>query len=122
MGFFGYHLMLDCKGANENIAEYDSIYGFVKELVDEIKMEAHGEPIIEWLLPGDPKEGFSLLQLITTSSITGHFMSECEREERTFYIDVFSCKEFNPEDAIKVVKKYFDPTKIRVNFVTRDAN
>ncbi len=81
-------------------------------------MTAHGEPIIEYLLPGDPKQGYSLMQLITTSNIAGHFMEL----DGTCYIDVFSCKEFDVATAKQVVTEYFKPTRIRVNFLTRHAD
>lgn len=118
--YWGYHLMLDCGGCKieGGIASKEAIYNFVKELVDAIDMEAHGEPIIEYLLPGDPKQGYSLMQLITTSNITGHFMEL----DGTSYFDIFSCKEYDQQTAIDVVKKYFDPKTMRVNFITRDAS
>ena len=116
MSYWGYHLMLDCSGC-ENIDSKDNIYNFVKDLVDKIDMVAHGEPIIEYLLPGDPKQGYSLMQLITTSNICGHFMEL----DGTAYFDIFSCKEFNLSTAQNVVKEYFNPKKIRVNFITRQA-
>lgn len=81
-------------------------------------MTAHGEPIIEYLLPGDPKQGFSLMQLITTSNISGHFMEL----DGTAYFDIFSCKTFVIEDAKNVVNEFFNPKKMRVNFVTRHAD
>jgi len=115
--YFGYHLMLDCSGC-ENIDSRDNIYNFVKELVKRIDMTAHGEPIIEYLLPGDPKQGFSLMQLITTSNISGHFMEL----DGTAYFDIFSCKTFDIEDAKNVVNEFFNPKKMRVNFVTRHAD
>jgi len=116
MSFWGYHLLLDCSGC-KNIDSRDNIYNFIKDLVARIDMQAHGEPIIEYLLPGDPKQGYSLLQLITTSNISGHFMEL----DGTAYFDVFSCKEFDIEVAKSVVREYFDPEKIRVNFLTRHA-
>ncbi len=109
--------MLDCSGC-KNIDNKENIYNFVKELVKRIDMEAHGEPIIEYLLPGDPKQGYSLLQLITTSNISAHFMEL----DGTAYFDVFSCKEFDTDIAKSVVTEYFDPKKIRVNFLTRHAD
>lgn len=119
MSYWGYHLLLDCSGCNiESISSKDNIYNFVKDLVQRIDMTAHGEPIIEYLLPGDPKQGYSLLQLITTSNISGHFMEL----DGTAYFDIFSCKEFNIEVAKKVVQEYFHPTKMRVNFLTRHAD
>lgn len=116
MSYWGYHLMLDCSGC-EGIDSKENIYNFVKHLVDEINMVAHGEPVIEYLLPGDPKQGYSLMQLITTSNICGHFMEL----DGTAYFDIFSCKEFDLQVAQDVVKQFFNPKKIRVNFITRQA-
>lgn len=119
MKFWGYHLMLDCGGCDiASISVRDNIYNFVKELVDKIDMEAHGEPVIEHLLPGDPKQGYSLMQLITTSNICAHFMEL----DGTAYFDIFSCKEFDTNMAKSVVEKYFKPRSVRVNFLTRHAD
>lgn len=115
--YWGYHLMLDCSYCNDNIKDKAEIYKFVKELVQEIDMIAHGEPIIEYLLPGDPKQGYSLMQLITTSNICAHFVET----DMTAYFDIFSCKDFSMDTAIDVVKKYFDPRKVKINYVTRHA-
>ena len=117
MKYWGYHLMLDCGGCT-GIDSRDNIYNFIKDLVPSIDMIAHGEPIIEYLLPGDPKQGYSLVQLITTSNICGHFMEL----DGTAYFDIFSCKEFDLEMAKSIVKKYFDPKTMRVNFLTRHAD
>jgi S-adenosylmethionine/arginine decarboxylase-like enzyme len=117
--YWGYHLMLDCSECDvDSIKDKQNIYNFVKTLVNEIDMVAHGEPIIEFLCPGDPdKEGYSLMQLITTSSITGHFIDH----DRHIYLDVFSCKEFDPSVVKRVVEKFFDSRKMRMNFITRNA-
>jgi S-adenosylmethionine decarboxylase len=114
---WGYHLMLDCGGCNDNIASKDKITDFVNELVNKIDMISHGAPVIEYLLEGEPNQGYSLLQLITTSNISAHFMEI----DHTAYFDIFSCKEFEISTAIKVVKQYFDPLDIKMNFITREA-
>ena len=116
--YFGYHLMLDCAGCNKNIAIRGQIIQFVKDLVVRIDMQAHGEPIVEYLLEGDPKQGYSLMQLITTSNICGHFMEL----DGTAYFDVFSCKPFNNKDVIKCVRDYFAPGSIREHFLHRQAD
>jgi S-adenosylmethionine/arginine decarboxylase-like enzyme len=120
MKYFGYHLMLDCAGClvENGIGSKEAIYNFIKELVVAIGMEAHGEPIIEYLLPGDPKQGYSLMQLITTSNICGHFMEL----DGTAYFDIFSCREYSQQTAIDIVNKYFAPVNMRVNFITRNAD
>ncbi len=115
--YWGYHLMLDIAGCNDNIKDRNQIYAFTKELVKRIDMIAIGEPIIEFLLPGDPKEGYSMMQLIVTSNICAHFVNP----DNTAYIDIFSCKPYEQQDAIDVVVKYFAPTSIRKNFLHRQA-
>jgi S-adenosylmethionine decarboxylase len=115
--YWGYHLMLDCSGCT-GIDDRENIYNFIKDLVPGIDMLAHGEPIIEHLLPGDPKQGYSLMQLITTSNICAHFMEL----DGTAYFDIFSCKQFDLELAQDVVREYFAPAKMRVNFITRHAD
>jgi S-adenosylmethionine decarboxylase len=119
MSYWGYHLMLDCSGCSiDSVSSKEVIYNFVKDLVKRIDMEAHGEPIIEYLLPGDPKQGYSLLQLITTSNVSAHFMEL----DGTAYFDIFSCKDFNIDTVKQIVNEYFKPSKMRVNFLTRHAD
>lgn len=117
MAYFGYHLMLDCSGC-EKIDDYDQIYKFIKDLVPRIDMIAPCEPVIEYLLPDDPKAGYSLMQLITTSNICAHFMEK----DGTAYFDIFSCKQYDVELAKQIVIEYFNPKKMRVNFITRHAD
>ena len=116
MKSWGHHLILDCSGC-EDIDDKDQIYNFVKDLIQQIDMIAHGEPVIEYLLPGEPNQGYSLMQLITTSNICGHFMEL----DGPAYFDVFSCKEFNPSTVKKVVKHYFNPKKIKSKLIKRQA-
>ena len=118
--YWGYHLMLDCSGCNRDLmTDRNNVYNFVVTLVKRIDMIAYGEPIIEFLCDGDlSKEGFSLLQLITTSNICGHFIDH----HGHIYLDVFSCKQFDNQTVIDTVKEFFGAEKIRVNFLTRNAD
>lgn len=119
MSYWGYHLMLDCSGCDiSKISSRQSIYDFAKDIVPKIGMQAHGEPIIEYMLEGDPKQGWSLVQLITTSNITAHFLEL----DGTAYFDIFSCKEFDMNLAQDIVTIHFKPKKTRVNFITRQAD
>ena len=110
--------MLDCNGC-VGITDADNIRAFVKKLVPAIDMVAVGEPWIERTAIGIPdKEGFSMYQLIVTSNISAHFIDEAKH----IYLDVFSCKEFDIDTVKAVVTNYFNPTKIKVNFVKRNAD
>ena len=114
---WGFHLLLDCAGCNSRIRDKESIKQFVFKLVDKIEMKAVGQPILEYLTPTKENTGYSLMQMIETSNITAHFVES----NNTAYIDVFSCKEFDPEVAKQVVQEFFEPTKVATNFLTRHA-
>jgi len=86
-------------------------------LIKRVGMKAHGDTIIENLLPGEDNEGYSVLQMITTSNVTAHFVNKTGDA----YIDLFSCKEFEAEIVIATVKEFFAPTSIKLNFVERQA-
>jgi S-adenosylmethionine decarboxylase len=115
---WGYHLMLDCKACDiPSIMDYDNVYKFAKQLVEDIEMVAFGEPQIVNFGSGN-KAGFTLVQLIETSNICAHF---CNEDGNT-YIDVFSCKDFSIDKVVGLVEKFFKPARIRTTFVYRDAN
>jgi len=120
MEYWGYQLLLDCSGSpKELIKNRGHICNFAKEIVERIDMVAYGEPIIEHFATHDPgKAGFTLVQLIETSNITAHFIDK----DGSFYMDIFSCKSFKNEDAIDVVKQFFRPEKIKMHFITRNAD
>jgi S-adenosylmethionine decarboxylase len=116
---WGKHLILDCAGCPTIlIADPDNIRDFVKTLVPAIDMKAVGEPVIEYLDPNPYLAGYSLMQLIETSSITGHF---CDASGEA-YLDIFSCKDFNARDALDVVTTYFAPDKCMTTVLVRDAS
>ena len=79
-----------------------SIRAFVSTLVEAIGMRAHGPLRLERFGDGE-LEGWSAMQFIETSSITIHadeYSSRC-------FIDVFSCREFDPEAAAAVAMAHF---------------
>ena len=115
--FWGYHLLLDCSGCDhDNITNRDNIHDFTKHLVTEIDMVAYGEPQIIHF-GSDEKAGYTLVQLIETSNICAHFV----QERNEMYLDVFSCKNYDPEIVKHLVNQYFAPQKIRSMFVHRQA-
>jgi S-adenosylmethionine/arginine decarboxylase-like enzyme len=118
MDFWGQHLILDCSGCDYDlITSKTNIEAFVKKLVNDIEMEAYGEPMIVHF-GHDNKEGYTLVQLISTSNISAHFANE----SNAAYIDVFSCKSFCPDVVKRVVNQFFAPKKIRETLLTRNAD
>jgi S-adenosylmethionine decarboxylase len=117
--FWGYHLILDCSGCDESkMKNRDNVYHWISNLVEDIDMEPIGEPRIEYTAEHDEnKAGFTVVQVIVTSSITAHFIDKLGH----IYLDVFSCKEFDQSIIEKSVKNYFDAEKIRKYYITRQA-
>ncbi len=89
-------------GDRERLADPDTIRAFVTEVVAAIGMVRHGPTLLERFGTGE-LEGWSAMQFIETSSLTIHadeFGGRC-------YIDVFSCKPFDPEIAAAIAVRYF---------------
>lgn len=118
-GYWGYHLILDCQGCDTaRITSRQNLVSFVKTLVSAIDMKAFGEPTVEHFATHDAaKAGYSLVQLIETSSITGHFVDKTGEA----YLDIFSCKEFDIELTKDVIRQFFKPKKIKIHYLTRQA-
>lgn len=118
MDYWGYHLMLDCSFCDHGkITDGENVANFARELVKRIDMVAYGEPQVVDFGSGN-KAGFTLVQLIETSNICGHFCNDTD----TAYIDVFSCKPYDNQTVVDTVREYFDSKKIRINYLTRNAD
>jgi S-adenosylmethionine decarboxylase len=117
--YWGYHLILDCKSCDiDRVKDGENIRNFSKTLVERIDMKAFGEPLVEHFATHNSEAGgYSLVQLIETSSITAHFVDE----NGDAYIDIFSCKPFDLETAKEVVQDFFSPSKIKTVYLTRQA-
>jgi S-adenosylmethionine/arginine decarboxylase-like enzyme len=114
---WGYHLILDAGSCDHTaIRSKSTIAAFTKELVKKIDMVAYGKPRIVMFGDGN-KKGYTLVQLIETSNITAHFVEETD----AVYLDIFSCKKYNPDVAIAVFKSYFQPKTLVKRFVKRNA-
>ena len=118
--FWGYHLMIDCSACDrEKVKDLNNIKKFINATVRVCKMKKLGDLKVENLQSGDKKLfGYSVVQIIHTSSITCHLMDL----SGDVYIDIFSCKEFNCDDVINLIEKYFEPEKMNKHFILRDAN
>lgn len=115
--YWGKELIIDCAACNiEKITDESNIKNFIRYLVEKIDMEAHGDPLIEHFATHDPeKAGYSFCQMITTSAITAHFVDK----NGDCYINVFSCKDFNPADVIDCIDTFFNPSKVSFQFINR---
>ncbi len=114
---FGWELVMDLHGCRyEMISNGEEIQRFARELCEVIEMKAYGEPLTPYF--GENQEhtkGYSLLQFIETSSIVGHF----SENTGSAYINIFSCKRYNPERAEKFTKEFFGAERVHSRFISR---
>lgn len=114
---FGAELILDLHGCDpEIIRSRKKLETFVRRLVRRIKMKAFGEPFLEHFGHKDPvTSGYSLVQLIETSSITAHF----SEGKNSVYMNIFSCKSFDREDCKKFCMEYFKAKRVHNRYFVR---
>lgn len=79
-------------------------------------MKAYGRPQVIHFGSGN-KAGYTLVQLIETSNITGHF---CD-DSGDAYLDIFSCKDYSEKEVLKVVDQFFEPESKQTYCFERQA-
>jgi len=97
------------------IRDAKSIKRFVIELCELIDMKRFGEPIIIDFGLDERVTGFSMTQLIETSLISAHFANQTNN----VYLDIFSCKYYDPKTAAEFAKNYFKGKDYNMNVVVR---
>jgi S-adenosylmethionine/arginine decarboxylase-like enzyme len=103
----------DCDPAK--VRAQDSILTYNRDLCKLIKCHPYGEPTIARIGDGPQLFGWSYTQLVTTSSITGHFIES----NNSAYIDIFFCRYFDPDEAVKFTVDYFNAKNVIVHTLTR---
>ncbi len=112
---WGISAAIDLHGCNhDRLTDPKLLEDFVKQVIELIGMKAHGPCHIDRFGEGSI-EGYSAIQFIETSSITVHLD---EREDRAF-IDIFSCKAFESQQAVDFAKEYFGATTTKVTVLDR---
>jgi len=115
---WGYHLILDSSKCMRSAIRSSSIItSFSDDLVKKIDMVPYGRPRVKHFGSGN-KAGYTLVQLIETSNIVAHFVEETD----DMYLDVFSCKEYDPDIVKNVVSQYFKPLQMHSKFLVRQAS
>lgn len=103
---FGQELILNLYDCDiEKISSGKEIKKFVIELCDHvIKMKRYGKALIPHFGHKDPvTSGYSLVQLIETSSVTAHF----SEFKKSVYLNIFSCAWYDPIKTRKYCVKFF---------------
>lgn len=107
---------IDIYGCNpEKIRDAEAIRNFVVELCDLIEMKRFGETQVVHFGEDERVAGYSMVQLIETSLISGHFANLTN----AVYLDVFSCKAYDPEVVQAFAQHYFDGKSSNLNMTLR---
>ena len=101
--------------AGDIIRDGNKIKEYVVQLCDLIHMKRFGECQVVHFGQEDRVAGYSMVQLIETSLISGHFANATN----SAYIDIFSCGPYDPEKAAKFTKEFFKAESISINVLKR---
>jgi S-adenosylmethionine/arginine decarboxylase-like enzyme len=99
----------------QTIRDADAIKRFVVELCDLIEMKRFGETQVVHFGEDERVAGYSMVQLIETSLISGHFANLTN----AVYLDVFSCKPYLPEQVQGFAQQYFGGSHSNLNVSLR---
>lgn len=97
------------------IRDAESIRSFVYQLCDQLDMHRFGECQVVDFGEDERVSGFSMTQLIETSLISGHFANS----SNAAYLDVFSCKYYEPRLMAEFAVGYFKGSTYRMQVTLR---
>ncbi len=113
---WGLHAAIDLHGCNpDTIRSAEKIKQFVYELCERIGMKRFGECVVVNFGEDERVAGFSMTQLIETSLISAHFANQTNAT----YLDVFSCKYYNPYEAAEFAKEFFEAKDYDIHYTCR---
>ncbi|KKU25065.1 MAG: hypothetical protein UX37_C0031G0003 [Microgenomates group bacterium GW2011_GWA2_46_16] len=115
---FGQEMIVNLYDCNlKKISSAGDIKRFIIELCDDvICMKRYGEPLIPHFGHDNPiTAGYSMVQLIETSSVTGHF----SEYKKSAYINIFSCAWYDMEKTAQFCQDFFEAKRIDVTFLKR---
>ncbi|MFA5260742.1 MAG: S-adenosylmethionine decarboxylase [Candidatus Omnitrophota bacterium] len=115
---FGYELLLDFYDCKRGVCDdLDLCYQFLDTIVGELGMEKQAPPSI---FRSDAerfphKAGLSGWVPLIESSVVIHTLSP----KNFITIDVYSCKDFDEEQALESCRKHFQPGRVESQFLLR---
>jgi S-adenosylmethionine/arginine decarboxylase-like enzyme len=105
--------LYDCNPTT--IREAEKIKQYVFELCELIQMKRFGECQVVHFGEDERVAGFSMIQLIETSLISGHFANLTN----SVYIDVFSCKPYDNKKVSAFTKRFFEAESVTMHITER---
>lgn len=119
---YGYELIMDLHGCEESTFSRTSLDEYFEKICAAIKMEKCDRYFWDDVgVPEDEQQtaphakGTSAVQFILTSTIVIHTLELLGAA----YINIFSCKEFDAELAVKITREWFGAKECKTHFIER---
>ena len=116
LGAWGLYTSVDIHNCDPAIIrDADMIRQYVVQLCDLIEMKRFGETQVVHFGEDERVAGYSMIQLIETSLISGHFANSTN----SAYLDIFSCKFYDTSIMVEFTKNYFKASDAVVHITLR---
>jgi len=116
LGAWGLYTSVDIHNCDPAIIrDADMIRQYVVQLCDLIEMKRFGETQVVHFGEDERVAGYSMIQLIETSLISGHFANSTN----SAYLDIFSCKFYDANAMVEFTKDYFKASDAVVHVTLR---
>jgi S-adenosylmethionine decarboxylase len=117
---FGQHLTIDASSCNKRkLTDQSLVYDILNNLPKELGMNKMTLPqVVKWLDPGATIPGISGFVMIAESHISIHTFPEKDY----VFIDVFSCKGFDVNNAVKLLVSAFGAKNHTKKVISRGMN
>lgn len=116
LGAWGLYCSVDIHNCDPDIIrDAEMIRQYAIQLCNLIEMKRFGETQVVNFGEDERVAGYSMVQLIETSMISGHFANLTN----TAYIDIFSCKYYDPQVAAQFSLSYFKGSDYALNVALR---
>ena len=110
---WGISTSIDLHSCNPKfVRDAGKIKEFVVQLCELIKVKRFGKCIVINFGEKEDVQGFSMTQLIDTSLLSGHFANKTNN----IYLDIFSCKYYNPHKVVEFCKNFFQAEDYTLNY------
>ena len=118
MSEFGLHVTIDASGCNKRkLSSVTLVYDILNKLPDKIGMTKMTLPyVVKWLDKfAHGTEGISGFVMIAESHISIHTFPD----QDYVFMDIFSCRDFDAEMAIKYLLEAFEATRCEKHVLKR---
>ncbi|MBI4182095.1 MAG: adenosylmethionine decarboxylase [Candidatus Aenigmarchaeota archaeon] len=117
---FGPHVTIDAGDCDfEKLTDYQFIYDLLTTLPEQIGMTRMTLPyVVRWKDKWAQTPGISGFVMLAESHISIHTFPE----QNYVFIDIFSCREFDTQDAAQRLVAAFGAKDVHINLVKRGLN